>query len=98
MNLINTLSNHLFWDVDVSNIDTKVHSKYIIKRVLQYGFYEDWKSLRKFYGLEEIVRTAVNIKDLDKRTASFLSIIANVPKDDFLCYTLKQSIPKHWNF
>ncbi|RLD26057.1 MAG: hypothetical protein DRI54_03595 [Bacteroidetes bacterium] len=98
MNLINTLSNHLFWDVDVSTIDTKTHSKYIIKKVLQYGFYEDWKSLRKFYGLDIIVRTAVNIKDLDRRTASFLSLIANVPKVDFLCYTSKQSMPKHWNF
>ena len=98
MKLINTLSNHLFWDVDKSSIDAEVHSKYIITRVLQYGLYEDWTNLRKFYGLEKIVKTAINIKGLDRKTASFLSTIADVPKDKFLCYTTKQSTPKHWYF
>ena len=98
MNLINTLSNHLFWDVDTSSIDTEAHSKYIITKVLQFGLYKDWTNLRKFYGLERIVKTAKNIKDLDRKTASFLSAIADVPKDNFLCYTTKQSTPKHWYF
>ena len=98
MNLINTLSNHLFWDVDKSLVDTKAHSKYIITKVLQYGTFDDWKRLRNFYGLEKIVRTAIIIKDLDKKTASFLSVIADIPKDNFLCYTTRQSTPKYWNF
>ena len=98
MNLINSLSNHLFWDADISSIDPENHSKFIITRVLQYGLYEDWIILRKFYGLDKIVKIAVNIKNLDKKTASFLSLISDVPKDNFLCYTSKQSMPKHWNF
>ena len=33
---INTFSNHLFWDVHKEDIDIDRHSKYIIKRVLEY--------------------------------------------------------------
>jgi hypothetical protein len=98
MNLIKNLSNHLFWDIDASDLDTEVHSNQIISRVLRYGLYEDWLILRKYYGLDRIVEAAVSFKNLDKKTASFLSLIADIPKDSFLCYTTKQSIPKHWNF
>lgn len=30
-------SKHLFWDVKREDIDMEKHSRYIIKRVLEYG-------------------------------------------------------------
>jgi len=98
MELISTLSNHLFWDVEKSTIDPELHAKYIIKNVLQYGLYDDWKKIRRFYGLNRIVQEAATMKDLDRKTVAFLSLIANIPKDTFLCYTTIPSTPKHWNF
>jgi len=92
------LSKHLFWDVDVSNIDEQKHKTFIIKKVLQYGNFNDWKIIVKFYGEETIIEISKNIKDLDKKTLSFLSVFSGLPKTDFLCYTTEQSIPKHWNF
>ena len=96
--IINSLSKHLFWDIDKSIIDKQKHSKYIIRKVLQYGLYADWETLLVLYDLDKIISIAKTIKDLDKKTASFLSVISGVPKNKFLCYTTKQSIPKHWNF
>ena len=98
MNLVNSLSNHLFWDIDKSKLEPQKHSKQIIYKVLHYGLYEDWVLIKGYYGLNNIVDTAITIRDLDRKTASFLSVIADIPKDSFLCYTSKQSIPKHWNF
>ena len=97
-NIINSLSNHLFWDVDLSGIDQEKNSKYIITKVLQYGLLTDWKQLLAFYGIEKITNTAMQIKGLDKKTASFLALITNTPKKSFLCYTTEQSTSKHWNF
>jgi hypothetical protein len=98
MNLIANLSKHLFWDVDKTHINTKKNSSYIIKSVLQYGSFEDWLYLREFYGLNDIIEVAIKSKELDRKTVSFLSLISDIPKDRFICYTTKQSIPKHWNF
>ena len=92
------LSKHLFWDVDVSEIDEEKHKKYIIKKVLQYGNFNDWKIIVKFYGKNTIVQISKGIRDLDMKTLSFLSTYSTLPKTEFLCYTTKQSMPKHWDF
>lgn len=97
-NIINNLSKHLFWDVDISAIDQEKNSKYIISKVIQYGLFTDWKQILALYGTEKITNTAMQIKSLDKKTASFLALLTDTPKKNFLCYTTEQSIPKHWNF
>lgn len=96
--ILNKMSGHLFWDADLSEIDIERNAKYIIKKVLQYGFYSDWKILLELYGIKKITHVATQFNDLDKRTASFLSIVGNVPKHKFQCYSTKQSMPQHWNF
>lgn len=88
----------LFWDVKISSIEIEKHSKFIIRRVLQYGSIEDWNELKKIYGLKKIVQKAQTIRDLDKKTATFLSVLGNVSINKFRCYTTEQSMPKHWSF
>jgi len=97
-NLIPNFSKHLFWDVDSTHINQDKNDKYIIKKVLQYGLFKDWQLLQTFYGIDKITEIAVKIRDLDKKTIAFLSLISNTPKHKFVCYTTKQSTPKHWNF
>jgi len=95
---LKSLSKHLFWETDISEIDEKKHMRYIISKVLLYGLYPDWLKLVQRYTLNTIIDHASKIKELDKRTASFLSVIGDVPKNRFLCYNIEQSAPKHWNF
>jgi ribosomal protein S8 len=96
--LINDLSPHLFWDVDSNNLDIDKSKKLIIRRVLDYGLIGDWKILVKVYGVSEIAKTAITLRDLDKKSASFISLLSKIPKEQFLCYTSKQSMPGHLNF
>ena len=98
LHITEALSKHLFWDVDTSGSDENKHTQYIISQVLKFGLYSDWQIILKQYGLELIINSALHIRDLDRRTASFLSIISGVPKSKFPCYTTKQYFPKHWNF
>ncbi len=95
---INDLSTHLFWDVDAKKIDFIKNKKLIIKRVLDYGLIDDWYLIFNKYGVSVIAQTAVKIKDLDIKSMSFISLLSKIPKEEFLCYTMKQSTQKHWNF
>ena len=95
---INDLSEHLFWDVDRSKIDLKKNKKLLIQRVLDYGLIDDWQIIYDYYGIDEIAQTAATLRDLDKKSISFISLLSNIPEEEFLCYTTKQSIPKHWDF
>ncbi len=93
------LSGHLFWDVDSCSLNPDVHAAFIIQRVLQYGHIEDWFCIQKYYGLEKIGKIASEeIRDLDDKSLSFVAFITKIPQEQFLCFTLKQSRPKHWDF
>jgi len=98
VHLLNKLSSHIFWDVDKDGLDFDKHKKMIIQRVLEYGLIKDWNLIYTYYGIEEISKIAITLKDLDSRSISFISALSNIPKEEFICYTTKQSIPRHWNF
>jgi hypothetical protein len=72
--------------------------KLIIQRVLDYGLISDWHILVKTYGISEIAKTAVSLRNLDKKSASFVSLLSKIPQEQFLCYSSKQPIPEHLNF
>jgi hypothetical protein len=94
--IINNLSKHLFWDVDVSRLDAERNKKLVIRRVLAYGTLSDWELIHDRYGIDEIAKIAQSIKDLDFKSASFVSMLSGIPKEKFACYTIKQLTQRHW--
>ncbi|NQU35952.1 MAG: hypothetical protein HQ521_22200 [Bacteroidetes bacterium] len=91
-------SSHLFWDAKKSDIDFENNKEYIIKQVLEYGLISDWKLIVSYYGLKNIGIIACTLRELDNKTLSFISLLSEIPKEEFRCYTYQQSTPPHWNF
>ena len=91
-------SNHLFWDTNREKIDLERNAKWLIGRVLEYGLLTDWIIIKKYYGINRIAIIAKEIRNLDLKSMSFISVLSGIPKEEFLCYITKQSNPKHWNF
>ena len=92
------LSPTLFWDTDVDLIDWEKQARFIIERVITRGDIEDWKQIKKFYGLQKIKKEIISMRYLDKKTLNFFSIYFDVPKMKFRCYTMKQLFPAHWDY
>ena len=97
-NILSNLSIHLFWDIDKATFNPAKNRKQIIQRVLEYGLLNDWKIISAYYGILEISKIAVSIKDLDKKSMSFISALSGIPIEKFLCYPTRQSMPPYWNF
>ena len=95
---LNSLSPHLFWDVDIRQINWDEHKIFIVQRILEYGLLSDWLNLYHHTGIVEIGIIAKQIRSLDKKSLVFISALSNIPLSDFLCYNLQQSTPQHWNF
>jgi len=95
---INTLSAHLFWELDTTKLDINKNKRTIIHRVLDYGLITDWQQILNYYGIDEIGNTAISIKDLDIKSMLYISLLANIPKEKFACYTTTQLPQTHWNF
>ncbi len=90
-------SENLFWDIDLKNLDYEVHFPYILSRVLDYGTWQDWLEIRKFYSKEKIKNTALQLRELSAKSLNFIAIFTNTPIQEFRCYKLRQSKPTHWN-
>lgn len=53
------LRKSLFWDTDVSKLDTQKHAKYIIERIMDFGNEDEARWMRKYYPkplLAEVVK------------------------------------------
>ena len=79
------------------SLDIEKHQQQIIKRVLEYGVMRDWQVLKEVYGLDRIGAVCKRLRSLDEKSLNYISILTGIPKKSFRCYTLKQSIPPHWN-
>jgi hypothetical protein len=91
-------SKHLFWDIDEYELDMDKHKEFIIERVLDYGFMNDWLVIKNYYSLENITVTAKNIRSLMPKSLAFIAAITDTQITDYRCYKLAQSNPPHWNF
>lgn len=93
---ISKLSKHLFWDVDQTKISYPKHKEFLIGRILDYGLLDDWKILYNSVGLDEIAEIAVNLRDLDIKSANLIATLVNIPLENFKCYTTRQSMKGLW--
>ena len=93
---ISDLSPHLFWDVDRKIITWKDSAKLITERVLQYGKIEDWKILTSIYTKRQLTKITLQIRYLDPKSLSFISLYLNIPKQEFRCFMEKSSTKGHW--
>ena len=93
----NSLSKSLFWDVNFEEIDSQNHSLFITERVLTRGTLDDFRAVKNYYGIEKLKSIIVKIKNLDERTLSFCSAYFSIPKTKFRCYNFKQSNQTYCN-
>jgi ribosomal protein S8 len=94
---INDFSPHLFWDVNLQELNFEKHKTHIIQKVLEYGLIKDWEIIKRFYGLETIKEVSLNLRSLDAVTLSFLSAIFKINKTEFRCFKQSQLFPNLWN-
>ena len=91
------LSQYLFWDICRSAFDPERNSAQIIKRVLEYGELDDWRAIRDYYGLDRIASDCKTLRSLRPEALSFVCVVTNTRKEDYRCYTFRQSFPTPWN-
>jgi len=85
-NILPKLSKYLFWDYNIDKLDPNFDIKLILERVFTLGTENDEKAVFNYYGKSRIKDTILNINNLDKKTINYLSIVFNIPKEEFKCY------------
>ncbi|MEI6647253.1 MAG: hypothetical protein WCP12_14550 [bacterium] len=92
---ISKFTPSLFWDVDRETLDLQTSKTLIVQRVLERGHDEDWELLKACYAISGIVQIAKQMRSLESTALAFVSCIGNVKKEEFRCFTWKQSTQTH---
>ncbi|MFN5169144.1 MAG: DUF6922 domain-containing protein [Cyclobacteriaceae bacterium] len=93
LEVMRSLSSHLFWDVDRGAVDLDTHSKFVVQRVLEYGLLEDWVAIKEYYGRPQLAKIAASLRTLDARALTFIATYTGLAKEKFRCYSIRQSTP-----
>jgi hypothetical protein len=92
------LNKRIFWDTDFDKIDYNKSWQSVIERVFDRGDIEDIRQARRYYGDDKVIEALTSAKYLFDETINFCSVIFDIPKEKFRCYTLKQLNPVHSGF
>jgi hypothetical protein len=72
-----------FWDAD--EIDPDRHAAYVIGRVLEYGDWDDIRSLRDLYSDNRIIEVVRRRRCLSPRTGKYWALRLNIPLTEVAC-------------
>lgn len=86
----------LFWDTNAEDIDTTANAPYIVQRVLEYGEMSDWRLIKELYGIPKIAQIAQGLRTLEPKALSFICAMSNTKKEQYRCYTMRQSTQGLW--
>jgi len=84
---------YLFWDIDALSIDSVKHKKFVIERVLRYGFPKDIQLLLNLYDTNSIKETVCTSRNLDRKTANYWAIHFRIPREEIICFSIPSITP-----
>ena len=92
------ISSTAFWDVDFNKIDFEKRGLFVMEKVANYGTWQDFVNLVKFYGVDRFKREIIHSAYLKKDVLNFLCVIFDLKPEDFVCYTRRQSQNLPWTY
>ena len=90
--IIQQLSKHLFWDVDMLELSPKKHQRFIIVRVMDRGTQHDVRLVWDCYG-EDVVKDALlKAPALERKTIFFFANQFNISPEEFRAYRKQKEL------
>ena len=87
------LARRIFWDVDFEKIDYDAKASFVIERVFERGDVEDIRNCRRYYGDEATTAVLLDARSLPEHRWRLISVVTNVPIEQFRCFIQSRSHP-----
>ncbi len=92
------ISKIAFWDVNFDKIDFDKSSVFVIDKVLNHGTWADIIEILRYYGLERAKKDVVQVSYFKSSALSFLCLILDLKKTDFIAYQRRQTRVSNWTY
>jgi len=83
------LPPHLLWSYNKEKVCPQRMYKTIIEQVLERGSIKDIAEIIRFYGLDKVQDVALQIKVLNPKRVNLLSLIWDIPIDQFKAWNTR---------
>ncbi len=90
------LPRGLFWDVDPGKLDLEKHAPLIIRRVVELGTLENWRTVRRHYGDARMIQVVTKLRDIHPQGVSLCCAAFGLTREDFRCCTARPFPPAPW--
>ena len=90
--VLDTLSKHLFWDVDAGTMDAEMHRNFIIPRVMDRGTSSDVQAIWSQYGAETVKNVLLHTPSLQRKTIFFFANQFRLHPEAFRAYRKNQEL------
>lgn len=84
--LLSRLRPGLFWDVDLSRLDSQQHPNFIIERVAERGNLEEMRLVWDYYEHDRIEQALLAARGLTPKTIAFFANQFGKPPEAFRSY------------
>jgi hypothetical protein len=92
------IARRIFWDTDFDALDYDKDRFYILDKVMNYGLWEDFLAVMRFYGKAVVKKEIVRSPYLKKEVLNFLCFYLGLKPSQFKCYKRRQSQEPHWTY
>lgn len=96
--MVPNLSKTAFWDINFDELDFEKNSVFVMEKVFNYGLWNDYVAIIKYYGVERIKTDIVKGAYFKKKVLNFLCKIFDLQEADFICYSRRQLHQLPWNY
>ena len=80
------LPSHLFWDVDIQQLDWETNARLIVERVIERGSYKDLLLIQEKYGKQRIGAILKQTVFMPPTDIWFVHIYFDIPLKSLKCY------------
>ena len=80
------LPSHLFWDVDIQQLDWETNARLIVERVIERGSYKDLLLIQEKYGKQRIGAILKQTVFMPPKDIWFVHIYFDIPLKSLKCY------------
>jgi hypothetical protein len=91
------LPKYLFWEVRHDTMDWRKASRFVVERILEYGQYQEWEEIIRFYGRRKVLhvlkKEAIYLMDCNiERACAYFKL----KREELRCYWRKKERQGFW--
>ena len=74
-----------FWDIDFAKLDYRIHPRFVIERILEYGNEKAIRWMKQNFTKDDVAYVLFHLRGVSPKSANFWALIFGIDRKKVLC-------------